>query len=74
MLASAVVGGAAMLIITSSVEVPQAPLVMVHLNVLVEPTLNPVIVVVGEVAAVIVAVPDVTLHAPLPATAVLPDN
>ena len=61
-----------MVIITSSVEEPHAPLVIVHLNVADAPIVNPVTPEVAEVGVVIVAVPDITLQAPVPAAGVLP--
>ena len=45
---------------------------MVHLSVTLDPTVSPVIVVVGECSAVIVAVPDTTVHVPVPIVAVFP--
>ena len=70
--AFAVVGVAATFIMISSVEFVQAPLLIVHLNVALAPTVKPVNVVVGEEAVVIVAVPDTTLHVPVPVVGVLP--
>ena len=66
------VGSTATLIITSSLELAQAPLLMVHLNVTLLPIVKPVMVLVGELAVVIVAVPATTVHAPVPVVAVLP--
>ena len=63
---------AATLIVISSVELAHAPLLIVHLNVALDPIVNPVIVVVGELDVVIVAVPLTTVHAPVPVVAVLP--
>ena len=50
------------------------PLLIVHLNVVAVPTVNPVTVVVGLVAVVMVHVPVTILHAPLPVAGVLPAN
>ena len=60
--------------ITSSVVVTQPPLLIVHLNVVLAPTVKPVTVVVGELILVIVPVPLTTLHVPTPLVALLPDN
>ena len=60
------------MIVISSVLFVQAPLLIVHLNVALAPTVKPVIVVVGLLAVVIVAVPDTTLQLPVPVVAVLP--
>ncbi len=46
-------------------------MLIVHLKVALAPTVKPVIVVVGELAVVIVAVPLVTVHAPVPVVGVL---
>ena len=46
-------------------------MLMVHLNVALAPTVSPVIVVVGLLAVVIVAVPDTTVHVPVPVVGVL---
>ena len=43
---------------------------MVHLKVALAPIVNPVTVLVGDVGVVIVAVPDTTLHKPVPDVAV----
>ena len=66
------VGGAATLIVMSSVEAAQAGLLIVHRNVTLAPIVKPVTVLVGLLAVVIVAVPDTTLHAPVPVAGVLP--
>lgn len=68
------VGGAAISNCTSSILTVHPPLLIVHLNVTVLPTVNPVTVVVGEFAVVIVHVPLNTLHKPVPLVAVLPVN
>jgi len=47
-------------------------LLMVHLNVALDPTVKPVSVVVGLLAVVIVAVPLTTLQLPVPVVGVLP--
>ncbi len=47
-------------------------MLIVHLKVTLAPTVRPVRVVVAELAVVIVAVPLVTVHAPVPAVGVLP--
>ncbi len=65
------VGNAATFTVMSSVEFVQAPLLIVHLNVTLAPTVKPVMVVVGELAVVIVAVPLTTVHAPVPVVGVL---
>ena len=70
--ATEVVGGAAIVIITSSVDAPQAGLLMDHLKVTLLPAVKPVTVLVGEVGVVIVAAPDTTVHCPVPVLAVLP--
>ena len=66
------VGKAATLIITSSVLLAQAPLLMVHLNVELAPTVNPVNPLVAEPGVVTLAVPAITLQAPEPVTGTLP--
>ena len=72
--ASEVVGGLAMFKVTSSVVVTQPPLLIVHLKVVLPPTVNPVTVVLGELILVIVPVPLTTLQVPTPLVAVLPDK
>ena len=67
-----VVGTAATDTTISSLDTVQLPLLMVHLNVALDPTVRPVMVVVGELEVVIVAVPLTTLHAPVPVVGVLP--
>ena len=72
--AAAAVAGLAIVIVTSSVLAVHAPLLIVHLNTVVLPTVIPVTVVVGLVSVVIVTVPLTTLQAPVPLVAVLPVN
>ena len=66
------VGKAATLIITSSVLLAQAPLLMVHLNVELAPTVNPVTPLVADAGVVTEAVPEIILQAPVPVTGTLP--
>ena len=66
--------GEAIFMITSSADVVQLPLEIVHLNVTLVPTVKPVTVVVGEAAEVIVQVPVTMLHVPAPTVAVLAAN
>ena len=66
------VGKSATDITTSSVELVQPPLLMVHLRVALAPTTKPVNPLVGEEAVVIVAVPDTTVQVPVPVVGVLP--
>ena len=61
-----------MVMVTSSLELAQAPLLIVHLNVALAPTVMPVTVLVAEDGVVIVAVPDTTLHSPVPVAGALP--
>lgn len=56
---------------TSSVLFGQLALAIVHLNVMAAPTVNPVTVVLGLFAAVIVPVPLTTVHVPVPTPALL---
>ncbi len=70
--ATDIVAGVAILIVTSSELFPHVPFVMVHLKVALAPTVIPVTVDVGLDGVVMVAVPDVTLHAPVPVAATLP--
>jgi hypothetical protein len=70
--ASAVVGGSATFIITSSVLIPQPPLVMVHLSVAEVPGTKPVSPDVGEAGVVIVAMPLTTVHVPVPEAGIFP--
>ena len=65
-------GNASFVIVTSSVLAPQKPLLIVQRNTVLVPAVNPVIVVVDELAAVIVHVPLTILHNPVPITGVLP--
>ena len=58
--------------IISSKVVTQLPLLIVHLKVALVPAVIPVIVVVGLVLLVIVAVPNCTVHKPVPTVAMLP--
>lgn len=66
--------GASIVIITSSVVLPQEPFVILHRNVVLDGTAKPVIVVFGLVLSEILAVPLTTVHKPLPTVAVFPDN
>ncbi len=63
------VAEALLVIIISSVEL-HVPFVIVQRKVALVPAANPVTVVVGELAVVIVAVPDTKLHDPVPVTGV----
>ena len=72
--AAAVVGKGEIIIITSSVLALHAPLPIVHLKLVVVPTVIPVTVVLGLVGVVIVQVPVTILHVPVPVVAVLPVN
>ena len=63
--ALAVVGTASLFIIKSSVDIAHTPFVIVHLNVF-APTPNPVTPDVAEPGVVIVPVPDIKVHAPVP--------
>lgn len=47
---------------------------IVHLKVTVEPIVKPVTPEVGDVGEVIVAVPETTVHVPVPVTGVFPAN
>ena len=58
--------------ITTSSVVVQAPSIIVQRNVALDPTANPVTVVVAEEGVVIVAVPDTKLHTPDPDVGALP--
>ena len=64
-------GQEVVVIITSSVEGVQGGLEIVHRKVAVPGTAKPVTPEVGEVEVVMVAVPDTTLHAPVPTVGVL---
>ena len=70
--AAAVVGGAAMLMTTSSVDGVQDPLDMVHLSVTDDPTTSPVTPEVDKVGVVTVAVPEITDHDPVPTAGAFP--
>ena len=70
--ASAMLGNASFVIVTSSILEPQKPLLIVHLNTVLVPAVKPVTLVVAELAAVIVHVPLTILHTPVPITGVLP--
>ena len=63
-----------MVMVTSSVEFVQNPLLIVHLNVALAPIVKPVRPLVSDAGVVIVAVPAVTVHKPVPIVAVLPAN
>ncbi len=67
----ATVGKALMIISTRSAEGGQDPLEIVHWNVFM-PTLNPVTLEVAEVGVVIVPVPAMSVHKPVPVTGVFP--
>jgi hypothetical protein len=66
------VGQATVVITTSSVEGVQGVLEIVHRKVAVPGTAKPVTPDVGEPGLVIVAVPETTVHNPVPVTGVLP--
>jgi hypothetical protein len=70
--AFAAVGNALFVNNTSSVDDVQFPLLIVHRNVAVEPAAKPVTVVVGEDGVVIVTVPLIIVHTPVPTVGVLP--
>ena len=71
--ASALVGVAVLLITTSSKVEPQtAPLLIVQRNVAAVPAGTPVTVVVALAGVVMVAVPDIKVHKPVPGAAALP--
>ena len=63
-----------MLMTTSSVEGGQVPFDIVQRRVTEVPAINPVTPEVGEEGAVTVAVPDMTLHIPVPTAGVFPAN
>jgi hypothetical protein len=67
-----VVGKDDTLMITSSADAVQAPLLIVHLSVALDPTTNAVTPDVADEGVVTVAVPLTTLHAPVPVVGVLP--
>jgi hypothetical protein len=58
-------------IIISSVEDVQVEFEIVHRKVALDPVAKPVTVVAGELAVVIVAVPETKLQAPVPVVGVL---
>ena len=58
--------------VMSSVDNAQAPLLIVHLNVALAPTVKPVTPEVGLDGVVTVAAPATTVQAPVPVVAVLP--
>ena len=60
-----------MIMSTRSDEDGHEPLLMVHIKVLV-PTLKPVTVEVGELGVVMVPLPAIKVHKPVPVTGVLP--
>jgi hypothetical protein len=70
--ASAVLGLALLVSITSSVLGVQVPLLMVQRRVALVPTGTAVTPLISEPGVVTVAVPPITLHVPLPVTAALP--
>jgi len=71
--ARAVVGAAVRVIVTSSNDGVQDPLVLVQRNVF-APTARFVTPLVGEAGVVTVAPPAITVHAPVPVEIVLPAN
>ena len=68
--AFAIVGRLLMVIVTSSLEELQEPLLIVQRNVTAVPAVNPVIFDVGDVGVVIVAEPETNVHNPVPTTGV----
>ena len=66
-------GAGLIVIITSSVEL-QGPFEIVHLKVAEAPTTSPVTVEVEDEGVVKVAVPETTLHDPVPTNGGLPDS
>ena len=71
--ASATVGLASTVMVTSSKESAQTPLEMVHLNTF-APSPNPVTPLVGEPGVVMVPVPFTSVHVPLPTVGALPPS
>ena len=69
--ALAVVGLSALVMLTESLDVVQLPFEMLHNNLFV-PALNPVMVVLARVESANIAVPDSTVHLPVPEVGVLP--
>ena len=61
-----------MFIVTSSAETAHPPLLIVQRKVTDAPIVNPVKPDVGDVGLVMVAVPDTTVHKPVPTVGVLP--
>ena len=68
----AVVGSWSTLIMTESTEVGQEPLEIVHVKVVEAPAISPVTPDAGKAGEVIVAVPETTVHNPVPTAGVLP--
>lgn len=68
------VTGEAILIVTSSVELAQAPFAMVHLRVAEAPTTSPVTAELAEEGVVIVAVPETTDQVPTPEEGAFPSR
>lgn len=68
----AVVGNASTWMVTVLPDEGQVPLLMVHCKVTLAPITNPVTPEVGEAGVVMVAVPDTTLHNPVPDAGVFP--
>ena len=74
-LASATSGNSFTLTTISSSEAVHVPLETVHLKVVAGPPItNPVIPEEGEAGVVMVAVPDINVHRPVPTKGVFPDN
>jgi len=67
-----VVGGVEFVKVMSSVDGVQPPLLIVHLNVTLDPAVTPVTCEVGDDGFEIVALPLTTLHAPVPVVGALP--
>ena len=70
--ASATVGRALMVITTSSEEEVQEPFETVQRKVADAPIANPVTSEVGDAGVVMVAVPEITVHSPVPTVGVFP--
>lgn len=64
------VGAGSTVITISSVDEVHVPLLIVHLNVLLDPIVNPVTALVGLLGVVTTAVPLTVVHAPVPIVAV----